>query len=108
MDVSKRVGAGTRHRAKEAHASSQSAGLPEATGAQRAWEGTCFSGAATISVTVVLVFTAHFGFQKRRILVPPFPLFPEAQSLLAQDGVRKPRWCSLARELAAQAWLAST
>lgn len=39
------VGAAARHRAREAHASSQSAGLPEATG-ERAWEGTCFSGAA--------------------------------------------------------------
>lgn len=47
------VGAAARHRAKEAHASSQSAGLPEATGAPRAWEGTCFS----VSCGFVFYFT---------------------------------------------------
>lgn len=47
MGVSRRVGAWHRQwvqlpdTAKEAHASSQSAGLPEATGARRAWEGSC-------------------------------------------------------------------
>lgn len=73
-ELAQAVGAAARHRIKKAHASSQSAGLPEATGAQRAWEETCFSGAAAISGSCGFFILFYFILQ-------PISQFPEEETL---------------------------
>lgn len=99
------MGAAARHRTKKAHASSQSAGLLEATGAQRAWEETCFSGAAAISgscdfIIIIFFLQPTSQFAEEEDTVSEASLMQNKCSLpvtllltvpLAQDGVRMPK-----------------
>lgn len=117
-ELARAVGAAARHRIKKAHASRQSAGLPEATGAQRAWEETCFSGAAAISGScgfILFYFTTHFTVSRRGDAVSEASLTQNKCSLpvtlllpipLAQDSVRMPR--QPGQRAGTQAWLANT
>lgn len=64
-ELAQAAGAAARHRARKARASSPSAGLPEATGVPRAWEGTCFSGAAISASTFFFFLTTHFTVSRK-------------------------------------------
>lgn len=81
------MGAAARHRTEKAHASSQSAGLPEATGAQRAWEGACFSGAAAISGSCgfIIIFL---------LFLQPISQFPEEEDTVSEASLTQNK-CSL-------------